>query len=546
MVSHPTTSQSEQEPAQQSNGHYSGASPTLSPEKPIEEKPAGQSSEAIEGNAKEAAGEEAEKENRGWRWWWLIPAVLVVAVGGLATVRILGNRDQSVEASSPAPLTVSSAITQLSAIKAWTSSEGIVEAVRFKYLTFDVAGDVTYLASRDGRNLREGDAVVAGELLAQIDDRSLQADVNQAQAAVNEAMRQRGAAAASVAQAESQVAQARAQVAQAQAQRSQAESARRLAQTESRRYRQLFSEGAISASELDNRLGTLQDSTAQVQAAQAQVSAAQAQVNTAQAQVVSAQEQLRAAESQIETAQARLEQAQVALEGTRLYAPFDGIVAYLNIRENENYVPQANQNDLDEVPIVVVDPSQYEVIADFAAYRGERVMSGQTALVQDAQMNAAMAAQPAQQSSGQDSGQASDLSFRADARGEVYSVNPAVSPGGRSIEVTARINSGGANLRHGENVTLWVAVAEAEDAVTVPLNAVVYREQQPYIFVINEETNQVEQRAVEIGIEGLNERQILEGVTAGEQVVTAGQNRLVDGASVQIAQTDGFIQEDAE
>jgi len=241
-----------------------------------------------------------------------------------------------------------------------------------------------------------------------------------------------------------------------------------------------------------------------------------------------------------------LEQAQVALEGTRLYAPFDGIVAYLNIRENENYVPQANQNDLDEVPIVVVDPSQYEVIADFAAYRGERVMSGQTALVQDAQMNAAMAAQPAQQSSGQDSGQASDLSFRADARGEVYSVNPAVSPGGRSIEVTARINSGGANLRHGENVTLWVAVAEAEDAVTVPLNAVVYREQQPYIFVINEETNQVEQRAVEIGIEGLNERQILEGVTAGEQVVTAGQNRLVDGASVQIAQTDGFIQEDAE
>jgi len=514
--------------------YHSSSSPTLSPENTYEGNPV-----AVDTAADEHL-ETAAESSRHWFFfrgrWWLVPAVvLVIALGGVTAIRIRDNSAEDMTASAPVPLTVSSAIAQRSPIQAWTSSEGIVEAVRFKYLTFDVAGDVTYLAKREGRNLREGDTVTAGDLLAQIDDRSLQADVNQAQAAINEAMRQRGAAAANVAQAESQVAQARAQVAQAQAQLNQAQSTQNLAQTESQRYQQLFNEGAISASELDNRFNTLQDSTAQVSAAQAQVSAAQAQVGTTQAQVSSAQEQLQATDSQIETARARLEQAQVALEGTRLYAPFDGIVAYLNIRENENYVPQPGQNDLDEVPIVVVNPSQYEVIADFAAYRGERIKPGQTTLVQDEQMSGTLASQP--------TGQDSDLSLRADAQGEVYSVNPAVSPGGRSIEVTSRITSGRTNLKHGENVTLWVAVAEAEAAVTIPLNAVVYREQQPYVFVINDETSQVEQRPVEIGIEGLNERQILAGVAAGEQVVTEGQNRLVDGATVQVSQKNSFIRE---
>ena len=47
----------------------------------------------------------------------------------------------------------------------------------------------------------------------------------------------------------------------------------------------------------------------------------------------------------------------------------------------------------------------------------------------------------------------------------------------------------------------------------------------------------LEQRQVEVGIEGLTERQILSGVAEGEQVVVAGQNRLVDGATVQIAKS---------
>ena len=76
-------------------------------------------------------------------------------------------------------------------------------------------------------------------------------------------------------------------------------------------------------------------------------------------------------DAKIATAQAQLSQAQIALEGTKLYAPFDGIVAYKNIRENEYYSTQSvssqlsnYQGLLDRVPIVVIDPSQFEVTAD--------------------------------------------------------------------------------------------------------------------------------------------------------------------------------------
>ena len=512
--------------------------PTLMPVKPIDPTVETEQLTLIDTDEIEAdSSEDKEADNRSviQRFWWMIPILgVVLAIGSLSVYRIQSNRTEEAAIAEQSPLTVRTVAAEEGEIRAWVSSEGTVQAVRFKHLAFDVDGDITYVVDRDGRNLREGDFVSQGELLAKIDDRNLQADLNQAEAAVNEAMRQRGAQAASVAQAQAQVAQARAAVDQAQAQLGQARSARDLAQTELQRYQTLYSRGALSASDLDNRRSTVTDATAQIQVAQGQVSSARSQVDTAQAQVAAAQEQLRASDSQIETARSRLAQAEVALEGTRLYAPFDGIVAYFNIRENEYYSVQAvssqtgnYQELLNRVPIVVIDPNQFEVMADLSTSAGSRVRTGQTTLVTSG------VSEISDQSS-----QGSNLTERAEARGEVYAVNPAVSPGNRSIQMVSRITSGSSNLQHGESVTLWVAADEKDNTVVVPLNAVVFRDQVPYVFVVNEETNTVEQRQVELGVEGLDEREILRGVEAGEQLVTDGQNGLVDGAKVKISSSD--------
>ena len=349
-----------------------------------------------------------------------------------------------------------------------------------------------------------------------------------------------------MARAETQVAQAQAQVRQAQAQVNKAQTGSNLAQTNLERYRLLVQEGVISESEFDSRVSTARDAEADISATQAEVTAAREQVRSAQAQVQAAREQYEATQSAITTAQARLTQAEVALEGSRLYAPFDGIVAYLNINEGEYYSPQIvssqlggdYQGILNRIPMVIIDPSQYEVIVDLAGSNGDRVEVGQPAFVASegniqqsvgtGNSNAAFT------DSNSDESRQELLVDNARARGEVFAVNPAISPGGRAIEATVRLQPETTeDIKHGEQVLTWIAVAEEPNAVVVPLNAVVYRDQTPYVFVVNSE-GIIEQRQVELGIRGITQQQIISGVEPEESVVTQGQNRLVDGVEVKI------------
>lgn len=432
-------------------------------------------------------------------------------------------------------------------IRAWVSSEGNVQAVNYKHLAFEVEGDVTYIADRNGRELREGDRVSQGELLARVDDRELLADVSQAQAAIAEAQQNRAAAAAQVANAQAQLQQARSQVQQVRAQVNKAQTSRNLAQTNLERYRILAEEGAISESEFDSRVSTVQDSEADVAATNAEVAAAQGQVSSAEAQVRAAQEQYKATQSAITTAQARLSQAQVALEGASLYAPFDGIVAYLNINEGEYHSPQVvssqlggdYQGILNRIPMVIIDPSQYEVMVELAGNNGDRVEPGQPAFIAseaniEQSIGTSNNSNTAFNERNSDNSQQELLTNNARAEGEVFAVNPAISPGGRAIEATVRLQPETTEgIKHGEQVLTWIAVAEESNAVVVPLNAVVYRDQIPYVFVVNPQ-GVIEQRQVELGIRGITGQQILSGVETGESVVTQGQNRLVDGVEVKV------------
>lgn len=498
----------------------------------------------------EQTPEDSESDNKTnlfQKYWWL--ALLgVLFVGGVAVWQPWSNKsEETITETEPVRLSVRTTQAQREAIRAWISSEGDVQAVEYKHLAFEVEGDVTYIADRNGRELREGDRVTAGELLASVDERELLADVSQAQAAIAEARQNRAAAQAQVAQAQAQVQQARSQVQQVQAQVNKAQTSRNLAQTNLERYRLLVEEGAISESEFDSRVSTLQDAGADVTAAQAEVAAAQSQVISAQSQVQAAQEQYKATESAITTAQARLTQAEVALEGARLYAPFDGIVAYLNINEGEYYSPQIvtsqlggdYQGILNRIPMVIIDPSQYEVIVDLAGSNANRVEEGQPALIAsegNIEQSVNTPNDNSQAFSGRNSEKFSQeiLVDNARARGEVFAVNPAISPGGRAIEATVRLQPETTeNIKHGERVLTWIAVDREPQAVVVPLNAVVYRDQTPYVFVVNSE-GIIEQRSVQLGIRGITQQQILSGVEPEESVVTQGQNRLVDGAEVRI------------
>ncbi|NEN94421.1 MAG: hypothetical protein F6J94_10995 [Moorea sp. SIO1F2] len=206
---------------------------------------------------------------------------------------------------------------------------------------------VEYIKKINGRPLREGDFVRQGELLARVDQRKLASDVTVAAAAEVEATKGVITAMASLQQSQASVraeqanqARALASLAQAKADMKKAIAARNLAETEMKRYQRLWQQGVVSASDRDRAVTQFQDAQAAVEAAEAGIVSAQSQIRAAQAsleaargELIAAQAQIDTAESAVSSAKAQLNKRNVILKDTVLRAPFDGIVAYLNIRE---------------------------------------------------------------------------------------------------------------------------------------------------------------------------------------------------------------------
>ncbi|MFK8182998.1 MAG: hypothetical protein AB8B99_06455 [Phormidesmis sp.] len=102
-------------------------------------------------------------------------AMLVVAgFVGLKAFKTLTSAppEESVETVadlSRLPVRVLTAKTGL--VEGWVFDEGSVWPVRRRVLNFQASGDITYVAKVDGVELREGDFVSRGQLLATIDAR---------------------------------------------------------------------------------------------------------------------------------------------------------------------------------------------------------------------------------------------------------------------------------------------------------------------------------------------------------------------------------------
>ncbi|NEO31890.1 MAG: HlyD family efflux transporter periplasmic adaptor subunit [Symploca sp. SIO3C6] len=453
--------------------------------------------------------------------WLFVLGAIALFVGVVTLWRSVSSSQQSSEEVTnnieQARLTVKTVPVNLEPIQAWVYGDGDVNAVTKKHLTFQAEGTINYIKKVKGRDLREGDLVNKGELLARVDRRKQDADITVAAAGQIEAKNQVVNAVADLKQAEESLSQA-----QADLQKAKTDEA--FSKTDLIRYQSLAEQGAIQRREVDVRETDYKN-------AQAAVSVAEAMVRSAQAQVASAQTQVETAEAGVQSANARLTQSNVDSEDTELVAPFNGVISRLNIREGEYWTPQLINagGDFEEIfkriPIIVIDPNRFEVNVELPAFQGEEVKTGQRAfIILDRDRSKA--------NSGSITGE--DLMKLASAKGKVFSVSPSVSPGERSISVTIRVDEGFTNLQDGEQVSAWIATEEKDNATVAPFKAFVFRDRQPYIFVVNEEEGIVEQRAIKLGIEGLGKREIIEGVQPKEKLVTDGKNRLVNGAPVEI------------
>jgi HlyD family secretion protein len=272
---------------------------------------------------------------------WMLVAAVVAIVALLAGTLVWRIR------ATASPSYVTATVTRGSLVQTATSS-GTVNPQDTITVGTQVSGTISQLF------VDFNSKVKAGQVLAKLDPTQLQASLAQAEAALAQAQAQAGAAgataqgevaniSASRASAQAQaatIAVDQANVATAQTNVTKAQAALALAQQTVARDEQLLAQGFIAASTVDT------DKSNEV-AAQSAVGAAQAAVTQARAQVLAQQAQTRASdatalasqstaangasttqadEAAVAAAQAQVQQAQLNLQHSIITSPVDGTV----------------------------------------------------------------------------------------------------------------------------------------------------------------------------------------------------------------------------
>ncbi|NNU80317.1 efflux RND transporter periplasmic adaptor subunit [Halovulum dunhuangense] len=123
--------------------------------------------------------------------------------------------------------------------------------------------------------------------------------------------------------------------------------------------------------------------------------------------------------------------------------------------------------------------------------------------------------------------------------GEIVGIDPRVDPATRLVSVRASIDNPDGRLTPGQFVRISVVLPEESGVIAMPLTAVVSSLYGDYVFVVRPRENdpeqlEVRQVFVQTGRRSGQMVEIVSGVQVGDAVVTAGQNRLTNGAPARV------------
>ncbi|MDR7554572.1 MAG: efflux RND transporter periplasmic adaptor subunit [Armatimonadota bacterium] len=467
-------------------------------------------------------------------------AVLLLAAGALV------YRDWQARAG-PVPVVVGEVRRQ--PLAASFIADGIVQA-RTVHLAPKLAGRIAAIL------VQEGQAVRAGQPLLRLDDRELQAGVEEALAAVATAQtaRQqarmalalaRERAAAEEAQARAQLAAATArldrvlagtrpeEIARAEQQLAQARAARQAAEAAARRAQALYAAGAIARAELDETLTRLEAAAAQEEAARQTVAllaagasreeiaearaaadaarASLARALTARGEVGLRQADVAAAHARLAQARATLVRARALLADASVRAPFDAVVASVAVDVGEIVSPTT--------PVItLVDPRDVWVDADVTDEDATKVRVG-------LEVTVTVPAYPGRRFRGR----VTDLAPAARTRTDLALRTRIVRVKVRLLDTPA--------LTPGLEADVEGTATVVPSALVIPADALAFREDRTVVFVVERGIARV--REVHTGYATVALAEVTGGLREGELVVVDGKDRLVDGRRVRVVGTVG-------
>ena len=211
----------------------------------------------------------------------------------------------------------------------------------------------------------------------------------------------------------------------------------------------------------------------------------------------------------LEVAEAQVALSKAQLARMRIVAPFDGMAGIRNVDQGDYVKDGADLVNIEDLSQVLVD---FRLPERFVA----RVKTGQV-------VDVSLDALPGQRFAG-----------RIDALDSVIDAN------GRSLLVRARLDNPGGVLKSGLFARTRIVFAKRENALIVPEEALVPQGGKQYLYkVVDGPSGKVAQRIeARIGLRLPGKVEVLEDLSAGDLVVTAGQARLGRGDAVPLRVVD--------
>jgi len=256
---------------------------------------------------------------------------------------------------------------------------------------------------------------------------------------------------------------------------------------------ELFQQGALPRKELDQSGVDLTQARNQYEMAQKHLDALLA---------IGKQNTMKSAAGQLESAKGKYMGAEAQLSYSEIRSPINGVIA--------------------ERPL----------------YPGEMATTGAPLLtVMDISQVIARAHIPQPEAAMLKIGAKADITAPGEeepVHGRVTVISPALDPNSTTVEIWVSANNPQRHLKPGTSVRLTILAQTVPDAVVIPAPSLLTAEDGKTSAMLAGADGRAHQKEVKVGLREGDEVQILEGIQAGERVVTSGAYGLPDKAKIKV------------
>jgi HlyD family secretion protein len=404
--------------------------------------------------------------------------IIIALIASAVVMCGCAKKEEEAEVETVVPVQV--AVASQETIQRVITADGVIYALDQASVAPKISAPVEkFLVNR-------GDHVKQGQLLAVLENKDLTGAVAESKSQVDEAEASyRVTTGASLPE---EIVKSQGE---AQAARQAMEAAQRLVESRQK----LQAEGVIARRLVDEAQVALAQTRVQMQTAEEHLKALES---------IAKENETKAAAAQVEAAKGRHQSSEAQLSYSQIRSPISGVVADRPLYAGE----MANAG----TPLLtVVDISRVVVRAnvplDLAAY----VKVGNPATL---------------------------TTSSGSTQGKVTVVSPAVDAGSTTVQVWVQAENPGGQLKPGTAAHVSVIAATLKDAVVVPIEALLASSEGGVMVMAVASDSIAYEKQVKTGVRNEGKVQILEGLSAGEQIVIEGGVGLEDGAKVQIVKPE--------